>query len=708
MKALTKMMLFLSLLIFNQDVAIAQVYDYSPSGYVYGYSSPDNIEIKIYNFDRSAAKTRFKARKHDGSAFGRNVTVHIRLGSVSGPIIASIPISNGDFDGTSNYYYFSNDLQSGDKRYYGTLLVDDYLHRAGPLTISVRLNTPIVAPVGVNGSSINISWQPVALATIYRVVISRSSSFTPDPNGNSPFPSSVFNETTSNTSITVDNFPPGVYYISVRAGSNFIYHSLFCVPVTATISQQGFPNILVNPTSLVINQQSIPDSPVSNGGFVDRWNPVPTNRPAISEANFGKGAIIPDSVVSFWKDKTPRTVENSDNLPSTIDWSYRDSPVKNQLNCGSCWAMASIALLENLGLQTDLSEQELVSCVTGSSCAGGSYADALNYLSTSGAVSESCYPYQNSNGSCSEKCAQPSFVEKITGVSNFLWGQATVDLLRNELQNGPLIVYTLIPLGWSYSGGVYEYTGGEIPTTQAHALLLVGYDEQSFLFKNSWGETWGENGYGRVSYSTVNSPMRFGWYASSASGYQTIYTNSSSQIVIKNTGNAALDVTSISSNRPWLTTSASNFTLAAGLEYMLPVSVNWSYLGQYAETAYLTVTSNDPDQSVTIVDVTAVPAQISGIDENKNVNPQEYSLQNHPNPFNPETVIRFSMPVASYTKGVVYDLLGREVATLLDGDLPAGDHSVKFNAADLPSGVYIFRLLTAGKESKTIKMVLNK
>ncbi|MBK8662797.1 MAG: T9SS type A sorting domain-containing protein [Ignavibacteriales bacterium] len=88
--------------------------------------------------------------------------------------------------------------------------------------------------------------------------------------------------------------------------------------------------------------------------------------------------------------------------------------------------------------------------------------------------------------------------------------------------------------------------------------------------------------------------------------------------------------------------------------------------------------------------------------------PIEFGLfQNHPNPFNPETVIRFSLPVSGYAKGTVYDILGREVAILLDGETSAGRHQPKFNAEGLGSGVYFFRL-SAGKYSATIKMTVNK
>jgi hypothetical protein len=81
--------------------------------------------------------------------------------------------------------------------------------------------------------------------------------------------------------------------------------------------------------------------------------------------------------------------------------------------------------------------------------------------------------------------------------------------------------------------------------------------------------------------------------------------------------------------------------------------------------------------------------------------------QNYPNPFNPETVIRFSIPETGFVKGVVYDILGREVTTLLNGEMNPGNHQVKFDAKGIASGVYIFRI-EAGKYSSAIKMVVGK
>ncbi len=80
--------------------------------------------------------------------------------------------------------------------------------------------------------------------------------------------------------------------------------------------------------------------------------------------------------------------------------------------------------------------------------------------------------------------------------------------------------------------------------------------------------------------------------------------------------------------------------------------------------------------------------------------------QNYPNPFNPVTTIAFSVPSAEHVSLSVFDALGREVRRLVDGTLPAGTHAVQFNAEQLPSGVYLYRLQTLTRsDSKTLMLV---
>jgi hypothetical protein len=81
--------------------------------------------------------------------------------------------------------------------------------------------------------------------------------------------------------------------------------------------------------------------------------------------------------------------------------------------------------------------------------------------------------------------------------------------------------------------------------------------------------------------------------------------------------------------------------------------------------------------------------------------------QNYPNPFNPSTVISYKLPISSLVTIKVYDVLGREVQTLVNERQAAGNHSVTFNASSLPSGVYFYRL-QAGNYSAAKKVLLLK
>lgn len=97
----------------------------------------------------------------------------------------------------------------------------------------------------------------------------------------------------------------------------------------------------------------------------------------------------------------------------------------------------------------------------------------------------------------------------------------------------------------------------------------------------------------------------------------------------------------------------------------------------------------------------------------ENINPTDFSLrQNYPNPFNPSTTINFSLPVDSKVTLKVFNVLGQEVITLINSNMTAGYHDVKFNASAINSGVYFARIDVSGLNgvsySSIIKMILNK
>jgi len=101
--------------------------------------------------------------------------------------------------------------------------------------------------------------------------------------------------------------------------------------------------------------------------------------------------------------------------------------------------------------------------------------------------------------------------------------------------------------------------------------------------------------------------------------------------------------------------------------------------------------------------------QTVGINSNQNILPEIFQLhQNYPNPFNPITKIKFDVPKNSSVRVIIYDVLGREITTLVNRKLKAGIYEVSWDASEYPSGVYFYRLSADGNVIYTKKMLLVK
>jgi hypothetical protein len=215
-------------------------------------------------------------------------------------------------------------------------------------------------------------------------------------------------------------------------------------------------------------------------------------------------------------------------LPASFDWrNYNGgnyvTPVRNQGNCGSCWVFSTTAALEAKTLITynwpgtnlDLSEQIVLSCSGGGNCANGGYAsDAADYLVNYGTSLESCYPYTQADGTCSSRCANwQSSAYKIASWSYvFAGGTASTNTLKNAIYtSGPVVAWFRVYYDFQhfYGSGVYSYTSGS--WVGNHFVLVVGWDDSqnAFIVKNSWGSSWGESGYFRISYSELAGTTQF-------------------------------------------------------------------------------------------------------------------------------------------------------------------------------------------------------
>jgi len=191
-------------------------------------------------------------------------------------------------------------------------------------------------------------------------------------------------------------------------------------------------------------------------------------------------------------------------LASSFDWVSKGAvnPVKDQGQCGSCWAFSTVCNLEGTGFVStgklvSLSEQQIVDCdTTCYGCNGGLPSLALTWSHQNGGVgSESSYPYHASDGSCKS-------VGSVTHNQGYNKISQDEDQIQQALtQYGPLSIGVDATPFQSYRGGVMQ--NPSCSTTQLdHAVNIVGYGTdqiQYWKIRNSWASYWGEDGYIRVS-----------------------------------------------------------------------------------------------------------------------------------------------------------------------------------------------------------------
>jgi len=197
-------------------------------------------------------------------------------------------------------------------------------------------------------------------------------------------------------------------------------------------------------------------------------------------------------------------------IPDVVDWREMNAvtPVKDQQHCGSCWSFSATGAIEGAwsiakGKLISLSEQQLVDCSKkygNMGCNGGLMDNAFRYVVDYGICSEEEYPYTAVVGTCNNECKNVVSLDSCLDVP-----ANNQNALKEAVSLGPVSIAIEADTRYfqSYSSGII--TGVNCGQNLDHGVLIVGYGEEKnikyWLVKNSWSNSWGDNGYVKIERS---------------------------------------------------------------------------------------------------------------------------------------------------------------------------------------------------------------
>jgi len=530
----------------------------------------------------------------------------------------------------------------------------------------------------------------------------------------------------------------------------------------------------------------------------------------------GRGFIAPAVNGDHFAAAALATLRADKALPVRYD--CRDygwvTPIRDQGACGACYAFGAAADLESKLLMSgsgayDLSENSFKECnVQGTSCDGGNQYVVMNYLTSHGAVTETCDPYVAADVGCTAGCATQHLVLDWSAISGGTV-PATALLKQYLLDHGPL--QTTLYAGdsaapaWTTAFNNYNgattlyYTGTQTPN---HSVMIIGWDDAlvhaggvgGWICRNSWGATWGgtcgygtQKGYFTIAYGSASIGMwssfvgetmpadpastvllhdEGGFDAALGFGTTTIWglarhdapqetylhrvefwtTDATTDVDVyvydTFSGGVLSGLLASSPNHAFAEAGyhhvelASPLGLSLGQDFYIAVKfTNLSYTYPMAVdtfgpaeidrcwasssgSGWLSLYGNDADVTIRARTSTALVLALEDtgpVDDDVPAvtPPAELRLDAAwPNPFNPNTNLRYALPRAGEVLVTIHDLQGRLVRTLVRGAQDAGEHQVIWDGRGddgraVPSGPYLGRV-SGGGQVRSVKLALLK
>ena len=278
------------------------------------------------------------------------------------------------------------------------------------------------------------------------------------------------------------------------------FHSLFCIMLSVVFALNT-----VFPFEEYLN--------VLNGVPAMTWTPgVPARM---------KGKTVEElKAMLMHVEKYPLSVERVRYVgapPAAWDWTTQNAAcvnyIRDQGNCGSCWAFSAVGAFNDLRCinkkdATHIlhSEQYVVSCdPIDQGCNGGYLNMVWYFLEKTGTTTDACVPYTSGTsgvtGTCATKCTNGSAITLTKAAGTATNVCSSVTSIQTDLVTGPLTTGFTVYYDFElYTGGIYQHVWG--PEMGGHAVEFVGYGTANntafWKVKNSWGASWGEQGYFRI------------------------------------------------------------------------------------------------------------------------------------------------------------------------------------------------------------------